>query len=524
MVNLSANVSHDAGTDNLARRLRFMHDRTYGRGGHGRNAAVKGTGYDVASRDRLKPAFALLSAMMASADRHLDLRTLSTLRELCRAHDRQGSLFSGILNRGVANIFGPTFSLEPSTGDTALDDRIWSIVGPAMEADRCDTAGVLNFRNLCATALRAIWTDGDVALVKAGSGAVVAFEADQVVSPGGQAALAEGRRIVLGVELGRANQRLAYWIKSRRTAGDYGQPEPAGEPVRIGGRFVMFPAYRTRFNQTRGVPFLASVLNIYERLDAYLENESLAAVGNAMLAWKITREASADFPSSTAGAESNEDGATRDTFEQVQRMEPLSVFDLPPGEDVEAIDAKRPGNQFEPFTLLVCRLVGAGIGFPLELLLLDFSKTSYSSARASLDEARRNFRYWQGYCDEHICRPWYTWQIDLAIASGLLPADPRCYAYSAKWPSWNYVDPWRESQANQLQVDLRVKSRSDIIRESGRDPEDVWKEIAWEDEYMASLGVSPTPASPGIIAPSSDAPAGLAEPIVAPGDEEEVLT
>jgi ABC-type antimicrobial peptide transport system permease subunit len=99
-------------------------ERAYkGRGGNG-SQAVSGKGYDVTARTRLRPMFQLISAMMASPDRHLDLTSLAYLREMCRAHDRQGSLFSGILNRAVANVVGPNFTIEAATGDRLLDQQI----------------------------------------------------------------------------------------------------------------------------------------------------------------------------------------------------------------------------------------------------------------------------------------------------------------------------------------------------------------------------------------------------------------
>lgn len=501
------------GTPNKAteRAARKAEQAWKARGGRG-SQAVAGKGYDVTGRTRLRPMFQLISAMMASPDRHLDLTNLAYLREMCRAHDRQGSLFSGVLNRAVSNIVGPNFSIEAATGDRALDQQINDVMGPRMEASRFDAAGILSLRQYLATALRAVWNDGEAVAVKVNDGSIVGFEADQIVTPSNT----KGARVVLGVELNNVNRPTAYWLRGRQTVGDYGATDPAAtDAVRVPAPYVLRPAYRTRFGQTRGVPFLASILGMYERLDSYIENESLASVANAMASWKITREAGTDMGGASVdgldGIETNDDGATSETFEKIQQMEPLSVFDLGPGEDMEMVASNRPGPQFEGYTMLICRLVGAGIGFPLELLLLDFSKTSFSSARASLSEAQRNFRFWQGFLRENACDPWWTWQVDRAIAAGDLPADPRCYFYKGLWPAWNYVDPWRESQANDLQRQMLVKSRSQIIRESGREPEDVFDEIAEDERQLAVRGIAttaPAQTPPNQLPPiDEDAPA-----------------
>ena len=55
-------------------------------------------------------------------------------------------------------------------------------------------------------------------------------------------------------------------------------------------------------------------------------------------------------------------------------------------------------------------------------------------------------------------------------------------------------------KANQIQVTLGTKTRSEIIREDGRDPEAVFKELAEEEQTLGSRGQ----AAPGeAAAPAS---------------------
>jgi len=447
-----------------------------------------GYGYNVTRTDRTRRAFSFLSGVMASADRHLSSHTLNQLRENCRMHDREGSLFAGLLNRGLDNIFGSNFDFIPTTGESGLNNRVKDYITLRMRAINCDASGKDDFAELARLALRSVWRDGDCLLVKRKDGTILPFEAEQIVSPKNSAAT--GKRIVLGVELNDVNRPIAYHIKQRKTRGDYGMTEQNGSIERIEARWAIMPAVRSRFHQTRGVPFLATALAMYNRLHNYIDYESLAALGNAMLAYKIQKEAT---DTDMAGVESNEDSTTNSTFDKIQHLEPLQVIELLPGEDVDVFGANRPGSNFANYVIICLRIVGAAVGMPLELLLLDFSKTNYSSARAALGEARRSFRVWQKFAAEKICIPWYKWQIARGIATGKLPAKPNIYKARCQWPAWDYIDPQKEAMGNKISIETGVKSISECIRERGGEPDEVFVERAEEKRRMIELGLMTGP-------------------------------
>jgi len=420
---------------------------------------------------------------MASADRHLTKHNLGKLRELCRAHDRQSSLFSGILDTALNNILGPSFDFIPTTGDDDLNKVVKQFITRRMEPDLCDAAGITDFAGIARLALRAVWTDGDILLVKRKDGSLLPFEADQVVTPSDK----NSRRVVLGVELNDVNRPIAYHLKQRHTSGDHGMTRATQKSQRVLRQHVIMPAYRKRFNQTRGLPFMAAALGSFDRTNSYLDFESIAAELNAMLGFKIKKE---QVEGTTfSGTKDNKDDATSDTFEKLQQMEPGAVFDLAPGEDVGMIGSERPGSNFEPYIVTCCRIIGVGVGFPLELMMLDFSKTNYSSARASLGEARRMFKVWQRFAASLICMPWYRWQIARAIASGKLPANPNIFKARCQWPAWQYIDPLKEAKGNMVAIAARAKSISECVRERGAEPDEVFAEIASEQKKLKALGI-----------------------------------
>jgi len=127
---------------------------------------------------------------------------------------------------------------------------------------------------------------------------------------------------------------------------------------------------------------------------------------------------------------------------------------------------------------------------PLELVLLDFSRTNYSSARASLGEARRMFRTWQRFAEVEFCMPWYRWQIARGVASGVLPADAAVFGARCQWPAWEYIDPLKEAQGNAVAISTATKSISECIRERGQEPAEVREELKRDVEWLREVGIA----------------------------------
>ena len=55
---------------------------------------------------------------------------------------------------------------------------------------------------------------------------------------------------------------------------------------------------------------------------------------------------------------------------------------------------------------------------------------------------------------------------------------------------WAWVDPVKDVSSATASVSNGFRSRSDVIREQGRDPEEVWTEIAKENEFLIKNGLA----------------------------------
>jgi lambda family phage portal protein len=415
----------------------------------------------------------------------MDALTLARLREFCRMHDRRSALFSGMLDRAVDNIFGADFDFIPRTEDREVNRRLKTYITRRMQPEAFDATGMMGFVEACHIALRAIWNDGETLWVKRPDGTVMPFEADQINTPTSRPAL-----VTLGVEKTAAGRPAALYIDQRGHANDSGTiSASAVKSARLPMQQAIWAVFRKRYGQTRGLPVIAAALNAYGRLNNYLDYESLAAEGAAMLGLKITREPTDE---SLAGVGDNTDAATGATFDKIQKFEPFSVWDLLPGEDVGMVNSNRPGDAFTPYTQMMCRIVGVAVGFPIELMLMDFSAGNFSSQRMALEEARRSFRRWQQFCHRKLCMPWYRWQIARGVASGELPAREDIFKANVQWPGWPYIEPYKEANANKIAVDGLQKSVSECIRARGLEPLEVFEEIVAERQWFADHGLTLT--------------------------------
>ncbi len=100
------------------------------------------------------------------------------------------------------------------------------------------------------------------------------------------------------------------------------------------------------------------------------------------------------------------------------------------------------------------------MNIPFELLMKDFSKTNYSSARAALLEAWRYFNARRQWMATYWARPIYELWLEESINRGIVDA-PDFYERRAAWtrckwigPGRGWVDPVKEAKAAQLRMQI----------------------------------------------------------------------
>lgn len=163
-----------------------------------------------------------------------------------------------------------------------------------------------------------------------------------------------------------------------------------------------------------------------------------------------------------------------------------------------------PEQSIDPFTKSMLRSVASGLNVSYNNLASDLTSVNFSSIRqGALDERE----VWKGL-QELIIESWSEWIYErwlkrallaeaITVAGKPLRFDRLAKYMAVSWQGrrWGWIDPQAEMAANEKAIAMRIKTRSEIIREtSGRDSADVWAETARDDSDMAALGVKPEPA------------------------------
>jgi lambda family phage portal protein len=425
---------------------------------------------------------------------------LATLRNRSRDLNRNDAIASGATDTISTNVVGRGLRMQSQIRADQLGvaperareiarqaERIWSGWCKAPDA-----GNRLTFDEMQFVAFRKIIEDGEIlALPVLGDESwrsikrcIELIEADRLETKGlNQDPIAIGRR----------GEPVSYSIKTKNSKTNIitYQTIPAmdddGRPMIL----HVFPTKRP--GQRRGVPHFAPVLTYFKDLADYMEAEVVAARVAACLAVFVTK-----LDPMAGGALSMGNDTETGTNARIQSIEPGMVSYLGAGESINVVDPKRPGDSFAPFIEAVLRMIGVSLGLPYELLVKDFSKTNYSSARAALLEARRNFINWRSWFGQKFCQPIY----ELVMEEAFLRREfdvPSFYAYRdeycrAAWigGGWGWVDPVKEVEASRKAVDYGLSTLAEEAAAQGRDWEEVLEQRAREEQTEKELGVTIT--------------------------------
>jgi lambda family phage portal protein len=416
--------------------------------------------------------------------------------------DKSNAIATGILSRCVENVIGTGIHLRPQTEDQGWNQAAQDIVEEWSWA-RADVRGLGDFYS----DLQPLWfreqlMGGDVGIVLLADGSLQTIDGADIETPPGKAG---DDSIIDGVQSDRRGRAVAFYVATDDNGVEF---------ERIAARdFIFFPR-RLRSKQVRGVSALRPAIdsNLFDLMDNYLESVVAAASMAAMFGLLIETEAGmasmATLPDTTDAA-----GNVAKGFE----LESGSVRYLGLGEKVSQVKPEQPTQSAPDFMAMICRYLGLPFGLPLELVLMDFSKTNYSSARASLLQAYRVFRMHQTRTVNTVLRRIHRWRISKWIKAGELSARPDAWKHTVTLPGWAWVDPEKEVTAHILALDANLTTVSDIAASLGRDFAEMVRTRQDERAALTTAGI-PLIHSNATRDEGSDA---APEPVPGVGDDEE---
>jgi len=296
-----------------------------------------------------------------------------------------------------------------------------------------------------------------------------------------------GNTIRLGVEYDRTGKRVRYHFRELK---DPNVGYSSGRTYSVDANFILHGFLPEWPDQSRGVPWMHSALERNKHLEKYEEAAIIKARSTAST-MAVLRSPAGD-PAYAGDVEGDEEGVTLDQYEAG------TIKDIGDKEIIN-LDSDYPHEMYASFVKSQLQGIASGLGISYHSLSNDLEGVNYSSIRAGVLEDREVFKGLQNWFIRAFVRPVYEEWIQLAYTKNAIKIGTTALTrpiddyLAAKYQPrrWAWVDPQKDGAANQLALDYKLKSHSQIMREQGDDPETVWREIQRDKQIMEQLGIAP---------------------------------
>lgn len=467
-------------------------------GRHDRHApAPRVRTFDAARVDDLTFGF-----QSASAAIDVDIAAaLERLRGRSRNLANNNDFARKFLQQVEVNVVGPKgFSLQVLAREGAVMDSVANSLIEQSFADwgrrgTCEVTGQLSFVDVQRIVATTVARDGE-ALVRMIRGAeagnryqfaLQVLDIDRLPI-GNNVTLANGGRIVMGVELNRYGRPVAYHLHRTHPGTASGQYK-TGDTERVPATDILHVFRASRPEQRRGVPAMHTAMLRLEMLGKFDYAAMVAARNGAERL---------GFFVSTTGEAPILDGTSADG-NQITTSVAGQYDTLPAGYDYRPNESAYPSDVYAAFVKASLRGIASGLGVSYNSLASDLEGVNYSSIRAGVLEERDAWMAWQNWMIESLMTPVYEGWLRAGLLAGAigfpsgtpLPATKVDKFLSHRWQGrrWAWVDPLKDVQANIQAIGARLKSRREVIEEQGGDLEEVWAQLQVEQTLAESMGI-----------------------------------
>lgn len=369
----------------------------------------------------------------ADADSLFDLEDL---RNRSRDLNRNTPIATGAIGTNVTHVVGSGLKMQSridreALGLTEQQAEEWQkntereFSGWAKSLD-CDIARQNNFYDLQQQVFRAMLESGDTFVLlpfkkvntSPYSLRLQVVEADRVCNKN---RTRDTDRLTAGIEKDALGAPKSYWIKTTHP-GSMKSPQPISKWQEVpaftksGRRNVLHLFYQQRPGQTRGIPYLAPVIEQLYQLGEYTKTELTAAVVSSLFTVFLKTPKGVGF--STFKPDSATGG---DNPDKSYNMGAGAIVEMTTNEDVQFANPSRPNSAFDPFVQAILRQIGVALGIPFELLVMHFTK-SYSAARSAMLIAWKIFSVRRDMLVNHFCDLVYAAWLEEAVLSSRINA------------------------------------------------------------------------------------------------------
>lgn len=402
------------------------------------------------------------------------------LRTQARNLDENHDIAKGVLNTLVCNIVGKGIQIEPlvKTNKGELHDKVNQQLSELWR-DWCFSPEVTDEmswseveRMACRTWLRdgelfvkqLVGQRSDLNHISKVPYSIELIEADYV--PVGMHR--PNTNAMDGIERDDWGRAKLFWIAKRNNTDML----PGVDFVSVAASDMLHIKNTDRIRQNRGVSIFASVLTRLEDIKDYEESERIAAKISASMAAVIKKGAPDFYTPETSGDP------------RKLRMQPGMIFDdLLPGESIEMMDSNRPNPNLETFRQGQLKAIAAGTSTGYSSISRSYDG-SYSAQRQEMVETSVLYGALRDYFIERFSRPIWRRFVQTALVANLISGSDidKTTIENADFrgPGLPWIDPAKEIKAATEAVQAGFKSRTQIIRENGGNPQDVRKLLVTE--------------------------------------------
>lgn len=426
-----------------------------------------------------------INVLGTSADYHYQSELdYFKLVELVRDIDRTDIVVSQGIDRLCNNIVQAGFMVDPKTGDETANRYIrdkWTLWSSMPE--ECDFQRERSFSENAWLVLRHAIVDGDILALLVDDGSVQLAESHRLRSP--LTAPSEQRNyLVHGVLLDGDRKRVGYYLtKDDISLNEFPRyDQVAFYPKYAAARQQVLHVYHPkRVSQTRGVSKLVPAIDACGLHDEIQFAKLVQQQGVSVFALIRQRELGFELPDGVVedGVYWEPDPCRPGQTRQIRDVGAGMWYTGYPGESVHGFSPNVPNPTFFDHSKQIMSLIALNLDLPLVLFLLDASETNFSGWRGALEQAKIAFKKFQRWlaCTYHSRV--FEWQLERW-------SDPRSPAYDPilgrmrnqgldvfahEWvfPSWPYVEPLKDVQAQMMRVSNGLASYSQICKEMSSD-------------------------------------------------------
>lgn len=417
-------------------------------------------------------------------------------RDIVRARARDLERNSDIMNSTLSaferNIIGKGYTLQPNTGENALDDEIRALWSEWCKAKNCDVTGQQSFNEMMRMAVIRKKIDGGILFLKRYTDAGIlpfqlqALEVDELDTAQIKPRNA-GNKVVGGIEYNAYNRPVGYYIRQYSLEGYQSMT-----PVYIEAKDVIFYYTKRRPSQVREMSDMAQTMPRIRDTNEFMTAVSLKERIGACLAVFIKKV----LPTSGIGRTGNSDG-NKVSYEG-KSIAPGMIKEMNAGDEIQVVNPNGTATDATQYTKLQQRMIGAGQGLSYEATSRDMSETNYSSARQGAIEDELTYYKDIEAMQEKVFDEIYETFLISAYLKGMLNMKGFWDSHEKKrnymkhtWVATpkKWIDPAKEANANKIALQSGQKTFQQICAENGTDFKEYIDAMSEVIEYGESKGL-----------------------------------